>query len=110
MWISYLMDRDINFNLTKSLKGWGKGFACRPLWKGTRGSKAGAVMRQNGRGGLHQFLTPMLNLFSFSLKRVTQEARLLSGVLDFPAHFIGFISWGGSRKFRKEWPKHLPAI
>ena len=112
VWISYLMDRNINFNLTKGLKGWGKGFACRPLWKGTRGSKAGAVMRQNGRGGLHQFPTPLLNLFSFS--QVTQEARL---AVKWPCRLscAGYckhanISRGGSRKFRKGWPGHLPAI
>ena len=55
-------------------------------------------MRQNGRGGLHQFPTPLLNLFSFSLKRVTKEVRLLNGVVDFPVYVIAYISRGESRK------------
>ena len=61
-------------------------------------------------GGLHQFLTLLLSLFSFSLRRVTQEARLLSGIVDFPVHVIAYISSDLSRKFGKGWPIHLPAI
>lgn len=34
----------------------------------------------------------------------TQEAKLLSGIVDFPA------SRGGSRKFRQGWPGHLSAL
>ena len=52
----------------------------------------------------------LLSLFSFSLKHVTQEARLLSGIVDFPAHVITSISRCGSRKFRQGWPGHLSAI
>ena len=57
-----------------------------------------------------RFATLLLSLFSFSLKHVTPEARLSSGVVDFPAHVITYISRGGSRKFRQGWPGHLSAI
>ena len=44
-------------------------------------------MRQNaGTGGLHQFPSSLLNkvfFCSISLKRETQKARLLSGVVNF---------------------------
>ena len=69
-------------------------------------------MRQNaGTGGLHQFPSSLLNKvfsWSISLKRETQEARLLSGVVNFPSHVIAHISRGGSRKVRKGWPGQLP--
>ena len=69
-------------------------------------------MRQNaGTGGLHQFPSSLLNkVFSWSIsfKRETQEARLLSGVVNFPSHVIAHISRGGSRKVRKGWPVQLP--
>ena len=50
-----------------------------------------------------RFPTLVLSLLGFSLKRVTQEARLLSGIVDFPVHVITYISRsrGGSRKFRQ---------
>ena len=53
-------------------------------------------MTQNaGKGGLHQFPSSLLSFFcSISLKRETQEARLLSGVVDFPSHFIAHIIGG----------------
>ena len=75
------------------------------------GWPAEKLMRQNVRGGLHQFPTPLLNLFSFS--QVTQEARL---AVKWPCRLscAGYckhanISMSGSRKFRKGWPGHLPA-
>ena len=67
-------------------------------------------MRQNaGTVGPHQFPSSLLSfLCNISLKRETQEARLLSGVVDFSSHVIAHISRGGSRKFRKGWPVQLP--
>ena len=87
-----------------------RGFLVTPFEKVSGGERvAHSWDKMRGQAAFTNFHRHCYVFFcSISLKRETQEARLLSGVVDFPSHVIAHISRGGSRKFRKGWPVQLP--